>query len=105
MHNQGISYICTHASLCNTGKFSYRHLSTSRRFDGYVHAKYEVKNGVAVVKLDSPNSKVNTLNVETMTEVKEIMDMINKDANVHASVLMSGTLKENFMLYFCSNQI
>ncbi|XP_046442929.1 trifunctional enzyme subunit alpha, mitochondrial-like [Daphnia pulex] len=72
------------------GKFSLRHLSTSRRCDGYVHTKYEVKNGIAIVKLDSPNSKVNTLNVETMTEVKEIMDMITKDTNVQATVLMSG---------------
>ena len=52
-----------------------------------------MKNGIAVIKLDSPNSKVNTLNVETMTEVKEIMDLISKDPNIHASVLMSGMTK------------
>lgn len=55
-----------------------------------IHTKYEVKNGVAVLKLDSPNSKVNTLNVETMTEVKEAMNKIANDPNVHSSVLISG---------------
>lgn len=54
------------------------------------HVNYEVKNGVAVVKIDSPNSKVNTLNVETMTEMKETMDSLAKDSNVNAIVLMSG---------------
>lgn len=28
-----------------------------------------------------------------MTEVKEIMDLISKDPNIHASVLMSGMTK------------
>lgn len=67
-----------------------RHISTSRSVFGRVHTKYEVKNGVAILKLDSPNSKVNTLNVETMTEVKEIMDQVTKDPNVQATVLISG---------------
>ncbi|KAI9560509.1 hypothetical protein GHT06_011442 [Daphnia sinensis] len=72
------------------GKLSSCQFSTSRRVDGHIHTRYEVKNGIAVVKLDSPNSKVNTLNVETMTEVKEILDVITKDANIRATVLMSG---------------
>jgi len=49
-----------------------------------------VKNGIALVKLDSPGTKVNTLNVETMSEVKEIMDQVAKDSNVKAAVLISG---------------
>ncbi len=77
--------------ICNLGnKLSLRHISTSKTFYSRVHTKYEVKNGIAIIKLDSPNSKVNTLNIETMTEVKDIMDLISKDPNVHASVLMSG---------------
>nr|CAG4647683.1 EOG090X01G2 [Moina brachiata] len=54
------------------------------------HVNYEVKNGVAVLKIDSPNSKVNTLNVETMTEMKEAMDTLVKDSNINAIVVMSG---------------
>lgn len=56
------------------------------------HVNYEVRDGVGLLKIDSPNSKVNTLNVETMTEMKESMDTLVKDANVKAIVLMSGIL-------------
>jgi len=49
-----------------------------------------LKNGVAVIKLDSPNSKVNTLNVETMNEVKKIMQAVSSNSDIHAAVLMSG---------------
>jgi hypothetical protein len=34
-----------------------------------------------------------------MTEVKEIMDMITKDTNVQATVLMSGTFSKGLLLY------
>lgn len=62
------------------------------------HVNYEVKNGVAVLKIDSPNSKVNTLNVETMTEMKEVMDNLVKDSNVTAIVLMSGSVSKRLLL-------
>ena len=55
-----------------------------------VHTKYEVKNGVAVIKFDSPNSKVNTLNTQTMTEMKELLGEAFKDSSVKAAVLISG---------------
>nr|CAG4649110.1 EOG090X01G2 [Scapholeberis mucronata] len=72
---------------CN---LSFRNISTSKSVYGRIHTKYEVKNGIAVLKIDSPNSKVNTLNVETMTEVQEAMNQITNDPNVQATVLISG---------------
>jgi len=74
----------------NGSKFSCRTLSTSHSAWARVHTKYEVKNGVAVIKLDSPNSKVNTLNTETSAELKELLDLATNDPNVKATVLMSG---------------
>jgi enoyl-CoA hydratase / long-chain 3-hydroxyacyl-CoA dehydrogenase len=65
-------------------------MSTSPMLSNRVHTKYEVRNGVAIVKLDSPNSKVNTLNTEVMTEMKELFEILEKDPNVKASVLISG---------------
>jgi hypothetical protein len=60
-----------------------------------------LKNGVAVIKLDSPNSKVNTLNVETMNEVKKIMQVVSSNSDIHAAVLISGIAKEMiFILFF-----
>ncbi len=65
-------------------------MSTSPMLSNRVHTKYEVRNGVAIIKLDSPNSKVNTLNTEVMTEMKELFEILEKDPNVKASVLISG---------------
>lgn len=59
---------------------------------------------MAVIKLDSPNSKVNTLNVETMTEVKEIMNLVTKDPNIKAAVLMSGIYKRCCVIIYLDIQ-
>jgi len=69
---------------------SCRALSTSHSAWARVHTKYEVKDGVAIIKIDSPNSKVNTLNVDTMTEMRELLDLVKSDSNVKATVLISG---------------
>lgn len=55
-----------------------------------VHVKYEVKNGVAVIKLDSPNSKVNTLSRDVMNEMQEAMKKVFTDSSVRSAVLISG---------------
>nr|CAG4641476.1 EOG090X01G2 [Eurycercus lamellatus] len=71
-------------------RLSWRALSTTNGMWSPVHTKYEVRNGIAVIKLDTPNSKVNALNPETMKEVKDAMDSVSKDSNVRAAVLISG---------------
>jgi enoyl-CoA hydratase / long-chain 3-hydroxyacyl-CoA dehydrogenase len=71
-------------------------MSTSPMLSNRVHTKYEVRNGVAIIKLDSPNSKVNTLNTEVMTEMKELFEILEKDPNVKASVLISGEWLDKF---------
>nr|CAG4644583.1 EOG090X01G2 [Leptodora kindtii] len=75
--------------LCESHS-SLRYLSTTRVASDRIHTRYEVKNGVAVITLDSPNSKVNTLNSETMSEMKELLDQVEKDSSVTSAVLISG---------------
>lgn len=55
-----------------------------------LHLKHEVKNGVAIIKFDSPNSKVNTLSQEVMAEVEQVMKNIWSDRSVSSIVLISG---------------
>nr|CAG4651607.1 EOG090X01G2 [Triops cancriformis] len=55
-----------------------------------MHTEYEVKNNVAVIRFNSPNSKVNTLNQEVMGEMEELMKQVQNDPNVKAGVLISG---------------
>jgi enoyl-CoA hydratase/long-chain 3-hydroxyacyl-CoA dehydrogenase len=45
---------------------------------------------VAIVKIDSPNVKVNSLSREMFPEFTSVMDEVSKNENVKAVVLISG---------------
>ena len=47
-------------------------------------------DGVGVVTIDMPNSKVNTLNAELSAEFAEVFQKINNDSNVQSAVVISG---------------
>lgn len=53
------------------------------------HLILEKKNDIAVIKFNSPDSKVNTLSVEVMNEVKQVMNEIWNDPKISSSVLIS----------------
>ncbi|XP_042909444.1 trifunctional enzyme subunit alpha, mitochondrial [Parasteatoda tepidariorum] len=55
-----------------------------------LHIKQEIKNGVAIVRIDSPNSKVNTLSKAVMEEVQQVLKNISSDASVTSAVIISG---------------
>ncbi|CAB3383376.1 Hypothetical predicted protein [Cloeon dipterum] len=55
-----------------------------------LHTRLEIKNNVAVITLDSPNVKVNSLNDEVMSEVQGVLQKIENDPSVQAAVLISG---------------
>ncbi|XP_015440476.1 PREDICTED: trifunctional enzyme subunit alpha, mitochondrial [Dufourea novaeangliae] len=54
------------------------------------HLKYKVVDNVAVLTIDSPGVKVNTLNEEVMNEVVTLMKEAENDAVVNSVVLISG---------------
>ncbi|XP_074095610.1 monolysocardiolipin acyltransferase Mtpalpha [Cotesia typhae] len=54
------------------------------------HLKYRVVGDVAVITIDSPGVKENTLNREVMQEVVHILRDIESDASVKSAVLISG---------------
>ena len=51
---------------------------------------YEVRDGVGVVKIDMPNSKVNTLTAELTSEFEEMFIQIENDPNVQSVAVVSG---------------
>lgn len=57
---------------------------------GAKHLKYKVVDNVAVLTIDSPGVKVNTLNEEVMNEVATILQNIQTDSTVNSIVLISG---------------
>uniref|UniRef100_A0A8C0LM51 Trifunctional enzyme subunit alpha, mitochondrial n=1 Tax=Canis lupus dingo TaxID=286419 RepID=A0A8C0LM51_CANLU len=53
------------------------------------HINFGVKGDVAVVRLNSPNSKVNTLNKELQSEFMEVMNEIWASDQIRSAVLIS----------------
>ncbi|XP_055979033.1 trifunctional enzyme subunit alpha, mitochondrial [Sorex fumeus] len=85
---------------------SLRRLTASRtlRAPGYIcrnfrgssallartHINYGLKGDVAVIRINSPNSKVNTLNKELQTEFIEVMNEIWSNDQIRSAVLISS---------------
>ncbi|TMS21439.1 Trifunctional enzyme subunit alpha, mitochondrial [Larimichthys crocea] len=66
---------------------------TSRRYALYAartHVNYEVKGDVAVVRINDPNSKVNTLSIQMQNEMAEVMNEVWADNAVQSAVLISS---------------
>ncbi|XP_004582707.2 trifunctional enzyme subunit alpha, mitochondrial [Ochotona princeps] len=54
------------------------------------HINYGVKGDVAVIRINSPNSKVNTLNKELQSEFMEVMNEIWTSDQIRSAVLISS---------------
>ncbi|XP_049981821.1 trifunctional enzyme subunit alpha, mitochondrial [Alexandromys fortis] len=54
------------------------------------HINYGVKGDVAVIRINSPNSKVNTLNKEVQSEFAEVMNEIWANDQIRSAVLISS---------------
>lgn len=54
------------------------------------HINYGIKDDVAVIRINSPNSKVNTLNKELQSEFMEVMNEIWASDQVRSAVLISS---------------
>ncbi|KAJ8033396.1 Trifunctional enzyme subunit alpha, mitochondrial [Holothuria leucospilota] len=65
-----------------------RYFSVSQAAAG-THINYEVQDGIAVVKMDTPNSKVNVLSESFNAEVEEALDSLLTDDGVKGVVLIS----------------
>ncbi|XP_007664923.1 trifunctional enzyme subunit alpha, mitochondrial isoform X2 [Ornithorhynchus anatinus] len=74
----------------------YRECYVSRNFTqsstllSRTHINYAVKGDVAVVRINSPNSKVNTLNKELKLEFMQVMNEIWASEAIRSAVLISA---------------
>lgn len=66
-----------------------RYLSRSAAMSAN-HINLEIKDSVAVIRLDSPGTKVNVLNLPVMNEVIEAMKEIQSNSAVTSAVVISG---------------
>uniref|UniRef100_A0A665X7W9 enoyl-CoA hydratase n=1 Tax=Echeneis naucrates TaxID=173247 RepID=A0A665X7W9_ECHNA len=63
---------------------------SSPLFLARTHVNYEVKGDVAVVRINDPNSKVNTLSVKMQQEMSEVMNEVWANNAVQSAVLISS---------------
>ncbi|XP_076168400.1 monolysocardiolipin acyltransferase Mtpalpha [Ptiloglossa arizonensis] len=68
----------------------YQTIRTYASISSAKHLKYKVVDNVAVVTIDSPGVKINTLNYEVMTELENILNNIDNDSVIKSIVLISG---------------
>ncbi|KAL5016542.1 hypothetical protein ScPMuIL_006131 [Solemya velum] len=67
-----------------------RHFSMSSSLSARTHLSYDLKGDVAVVRFDSPDSKVNTLSKAVQKEFVEILNEVQNNGSVRAVVVISG---------------
>lgn len=70
--------------------FTCRSFSSSSAVLSRTHVNYEVKGDVAVIRFNTPNSKVNTLSKQLQTEFSEIMHEVWTNDAVRGAVLISS---------------
>uniref|UniRef100_A0AAY3ZU22 enoyl-CoA hydratase n=1 Tax=Denticeps clupeoides TaxID=299321 RepID=A0AAY3ZU22_9TELE len=54
------------------------------------HVSYEIKDDVAIIRINDPNSKVNTLSVQLQQEMTEVMNEVLGNEAVKSAVLISS---------------
>ncbi|KAL2098927.1 hypothetical protein ACEWY4_005407 [Coilia grayii] len=92
------TWICTVKLLKITGIFPFNSLSNiwigklenSLLHISRTHVNYEIKGDVAVVRINDPNSKVNTLSEKMQEEMTAVMNEIWGNAEVKSAVLISS---------------
>lgn len=62
----------------------------NKRFQSAQAVTLKVRNGVAVIKLDIPNEKVNSLTEQVSEETRNIYNQVQNDNSIKAAVIISG---------------
>ncbi|NWU71910.1 ECHA enzyme, partial [Pterocles burchelli] len=70
--------------------YACRNISTSTALQTRTHVSYDIKGDVAVVRLNTPNSKVNTLSKQLNAEFTDVMNEIWANEAIKSAVLISS---------------
>ncbi|KAK2515379.1 trifunctional enzyme subunit alpha, mitochondrial isoform X1 [Columba livia] len=70
--------------------YACRNISTSQALQTRTHVSYDIKGDVAVVRFNTPNSKVNTLSRQLNAEFTDVMNEIWANEAVKSAVLISS---------------
>jgi len=67
-----------------------RSLSTSTEAGASIFSVDVLDDGVAIIRMDDPAAKVNTLSPAFQEQVKPVIDRVQNDSSIKAAVLISG---------------
>ncbi|XP_009574766.1 PREDICTED: trifunctional enzyme subunit alpha, mitochondrial, partial [Fulmarus glacialis] len=70
--------------------YACRNISTSTALQTRTHVTCDIKGDVAVVRFNTPNSKVNTLSKQLNSELTDVMNEIWANESVKSAVLISS---------------
>ncbi|XP_076242682.1 monolysocardiolipin acyltransferase Mtpalpha [Calliopsis andreniformis] len=73
-----------------TQNASYQTVRTLATATNNKHLKYKVVDNVAVITIDSPGAKVNTLGQEVMSEIVTLLKDVENNSAINSAVLISG---------------
>ena len=79
--------VCLTKNQLNTTNLLNRQF---QRFQSAQAVTLNVKDGIAVIKLDIPNEKVNSLTEQVSQETKQIYQNIQNDSSIKGAVIISG---------------
>ncbi|XP_029900811.1 hydroxyacyl-CoA dehydrogenase trifunctional multienzyme complex subunit alpha b [Myripristis murdjan] len=83
-----LSRITSRRYTLTTGS-PFRTFSVAPAMLAGTHVNYEVKGDVAVVRINDPNSKVNTLSIQMQKELTDVMNEVWSNNAVQSAVLIS----------------
>eukprot|EP01091_Cochliopodium_minus_P006737 TRINITY_DN16730_c0_g1_i1.p1 TRINITY_DN16730_c0_g1~~TRINITY_DN16730_c0_g1_i1.p1 ORF type:complete len:768 (-),score=260.91 TRINITY_DN16730_c0_g1_i1:25-2304(-) len=69
--------------------FNQKFYSTTAPTLTFKNFDFEIKDSVAIVRFNTPDSKVNVLNLDTSTELLSIVNEINNNNNIKSAVIIS----------------
>ncbi|XP_053701176.1 hydroxyacyl-CoA dehydrogenase trifunctional multienzyme complex subunit alpha b [Synchiropus splendidus] len=69
---------------------AHRTFSVASTMLARTHVNYEVKGDVAVIRMNAPDSKVNTLSIQMQREMTEVMEEVWGNSAVQSAVLISS---------------
>ncbi|XP_022066173.2 hydroxyacyl-CoA dehydrogenase trifunctional multienzyme complex subunit alpha b isoform X1 [Acanthochromis polyacanthus] len=69
---------------------SFRTFSVMTAMQARTHVNYEVKDDVAVIRVNDPSSKVNTLSLQVQKEMTEVLSEVWANNAVNSAVLISS---------------
>ncbi|XP_066533572.1 hydroxyacyl-CoA dehydrogenase trifunctional multienzyme complex subunit alpha a isoform X1 [Hoplias malabaricus] len=85
-HFSGRVFMCTLVRARATGR---RSLSASAALLARTHVNYEIKDDVAVVRINDPTARVNTLSKQLQSEMTEVLNEVWGNSAVKSAVFIS----------------